>query len=1096
MSTNPQRGRIAWADLLRVTAHLPRAQWADAALALGAQWVGAPAPAAADQAPAAITLPLSALGGAPAPVAWPAPQAQMPQFWRVASSSVAPADKGTEFDWLAQPLAQPAQPGETLFDSAGSMDALPPPLIPSDRLATLLRSHLVAGRTTGELDWAWLIPRLARLQMPSHWRLRRVPRWPRSIHIVWQDTPQLRAVQSDLSFAARQACQLLGSRARLLRAGATPDTAVFEADNRPLHAAQPADSTVVFGLADPPGQQAWRRWAEQRASSAGRPPLLIATAPARLLAAATPEAFRVLVCDDIGQAVSLGAEACAMPAGAGQPLPESSPDAAQSLPADPAVRLLCAAIAGCSRVPLAALRAVRRRLADAGAPLDLGHDIALLADTARVVSDRGACALRRGLQPAALQTLRQMPAAWQRIAVLTLWQGHQGLPPTTRATYALSLMTLGLPADTLAALQDDLFQAALAWPAQLAKALAQGQGGGVALAELDGFVRGLADRRPDLLAAHGALATAWVIAARHDLLAGRIAPPAWVRPEHLQLLNNPAVAQPAIVRVVGADLILAPAGAGLPALASVHTAPLWAIQPEPDAPHQRRAAALQALPEARLLALLNEHGRNGSSQPDPDTPAGKGKAPADHPATLVALLAQLAGQLTGQPERWALELDGGLRRLASQQNMGLALMLRSLDEALGLHRAGVPAATTEPGSAPLPLPAGGDATLQVGRHRLGLQAFTRLPWADALHHTATGWWATLADGRRLRWMPQAALPVQAGQGQAHYTPAQGFWWDAAEAEANFFAHGGQLRQPDWAARHGVDEFGWWAEFYLSDDAADTGRTKARAMGLAKIQPPHSQRLRFIPPGRFWMGSPLAEAGRDENETLHPVTLTRGLWLADTPCGAALWQAVTGDAGKTAATDGAGQPLPMVNISHDDITWRFLPALARRLPGFEARLPTEAEWEHAARAGSTTAYPWGDEADNQRMNIGADLGPLRAYQRNAFGLWQMHGNVWQWCADGYGPLASVEAVDPLPPEAAWRVLRGGCWLDGARSCRSAVRYRLVPGERSRDIGFRLARGLPQAPAPAGGARPAEPVAPQARAADVAPLPSFKRKPIRK
>ena len=449
--------------------------------------------------------------------------------------------------------------------------------------------------------------------------------------------------------------------------------------------------------------------------------------------------------------------------------------------------------------------------------------------------------------------------------------------------------------------------------------------------------------------------------------------------------------------------------------------------------------------------------------------------------------------MADDPERWAVELAGGLRRLATHQGIALAALHQGLDQALaalGLmdadaapspdprssgthigptihpsthptpHPATNPTART---THPLPLPATGSTHLTLGRHRLTVEPFTRPPWAESVENTAAGWRATLADGRRLCWMAQSAMTVQAGAGQPTYTPPQGFWWDAAEAAACYFAPGQQLVKPGWASQHGVDDHGYWADFTVGG---------------------HTQRMRFIPPGRFWMGSPLAEAGRFGDETLHPVTLTRGCWLADTVCSVGLWQAVTGDKGDQRPATPQNQPLPMVGISHDDITGRFLPALARRLPGFDARLPTEAEWEYAARAGTATAYAWGDAPDEQRMNISRrEAGPVIAYTPNAWGLWQMHGNVWEWCADGFDKYPAEAVENPTgpgkqPSETAGRVLRGGSWILEARFCRSAMRYGHDPGERYVSFGFRLARGLPPAQ-PAGGARPAEPGAPQAR-----------------
>ena len=350
MKAPAPHGSVAWADLLRVTARLPRERWADAAAALGFEWTGAvgdePPPPAPPRPPQALELSRAA------PNQRPDPDTAL-QHWRVATHHVATAQQDDPLAWLATPLPAPVQPGETLFDSGSSVALQPPPLIPHERLATLLRRHQVERRATGNVDWAWLIPRLARLQPVSRWQLQRVARWPRSVTVVWQDARHLHAVRSDLSFAAGQACQLLGSRARLVRAPAAPDSAVFDADDRPLHRAPQAACTVVFGTGDMPGQQLWSRWARAQSSGLSRPPLLVAAAPLRLLAHDTPAAFRVVICDDVGQVLGLGARSrprWPLP-GPAPAVPE--PSAWQPLPADPSARLLCAAMAGSPYVPLA-----------------------------------------------------------------------------------------------------------------------------------------------------------------------------------------------------------------------------------------------------------------------------------------------------------------------------------------------------------------------------------------------------------------------------------------------------------------------------------------------------------------------------------------------------------------------------------------------------------------------------------------------------------------------------------------------------------------------------------------------------------------------
>ena len=230
-----------------------------------------------------------------------------------------------------------------------------------------------------------------------------------------------------------------------------------------------------------------------------------------------------------------------------------------------------------------------------------------------------------------------------------------------------------------------------------------------------------------------------------------------------------------------------------------------------------------------------------------------------------------------------------------------------------------------------------------------------------------------------------------------------------------------------------------------------------------------QRLRWIEPGSFWMGSPASEKERFDDEQRHRVTLTRGFWLADTACTQALWQAVMG----SIPSDFKGNAqLPVEQVSWDAVTRQFLAKLKQRLPGLEARLPTEAEWEYACRAGTETPFHFGAQITPAHVNYdgnypyaGGAKGeyrkktvPVKSLPANAWGLYEVHGNVWEWCADGYGPYPTGEATDPQGvPNAESRVLRGGSWGGTARGCRSAHRGHNTPGPRG--IGFRLCVSSP-------------------------------------
>jgi formylglycine-generating enzyme required for sulfatase activity len=250
-------------------------------------------------------------------------------------------------------------------------------------------------------------------------------------------------------------------------------------------------------------------------------------------------------------------------------------------------------------------------------------------------------------------------------------------------------------------------------------------------------------------------------------------------------------------------------------------------------------------------------------------------------------------------------------------------------------------------------------------------------------------------------------------------------------------------RPAWASDAGRDDYGRWAEFTVGG-----------------VQ----QRLRWIAPGEFLMGSPASEVGRSNDEgPQHRVRLTRGFWLADTVCTQALWLAVVG--GKNPAKF-ADDPLnPVEQVSHEDAE-RFLETLRGRLGGAAAALPTEAEWEYACRAGTGTAYSWGNQADDTRANFSTKLGkttPVKRYPPNPWGLYDMHGNVWEWCADDWRTYADTSGgqavIDPVVPQKpgpeARRALRGGSWFGDAGGARSAYRFHNRRGFRNLFLGFRLA-----------------------------------------
>ncbi|MBZ2183301.1 MAG: formylglycine-generating enzyme family protein [Bryobacter sp.] len=229
----------------------------------------------------------------------------------------------------------------------------------------------------------------------------------------------------------------------------------------------------------------------------------------------------------------------------------------------------------------------------------------------------------------------------------------------------------------------------------------------------------------------------------------------------------------------------------------------------------------------------------------------------------------------------------------------------------------------------------------------------------------------------------------------------------------------------------------------------------------------------IPPGTYRRGSPDTETSRDPDEgPQHEVTISRGFQLGVFEVTQRQWQAVLGENPATfqqtpSAPVPPGNPLdrPVESVSWDD-TQRFLNRLNRLGLG-RFRLPTEAEWEYAARGGASTAFPWGNTGGRDRTHefawansrSFATTHPVGQKPPNAWGLHDMHGNVWEWCADWYGPYAASPQTDPVgPPNGKDRVFRGGSWYDFPNALRSANRHRHPPDGRYPAIGLRLVKEI--------------------------------------
>ena len=225
---------------------------------------------------------------------------------------------------------------------------------------------------------------------------------------------------------------------------------------------------------------------------------------------------------------------------------------------------------------------------------------------------------------------------------------------------------------------------------------------------------------------------------------------------------------------------------------------------------------------------------------------------------------------------------------------------------------------------------------------------------------------------------------------------------------------------------------------------------------------------YIKPGTFMMGSPSNEPKRGKDERQHQVTLTQGYYLQTTEVTQGQWQQVMG--GNPSKFKNCGSDCPVEQVSWDDAQ-KFIQKLNRLEGTDKYRLPTEAEWEYAARAGTQTPFSFGDCLSTNQANYdgnspmpGCGKGKDRkkpvtvgSFPANAWGLYDMHGNVYEWCQDWFGDYPTGAVSNPKGPSSGEnRVFRGGGWNDYARYCRSAYRDWLTPGFRNGLVGLRLVR----------------------------------------
>ena len=243
------------------------------------------------------------------------------------------------------------------------------------------------------------------------------------------------------------------------------------------------------------------------------------------------------------------------------------------------------------------------------------------------------------------------------------------------------------------------------------------------------------------------------------------------------------------------------------------------------------------------------------------------------------------------------------------------------------------------------------------------------------------------------------------------------------------------------------------------------QTYSNSIGMAFV---------LIPAGSFVMGSPESEEGRDGGgrEIQHKVTLTKPIYMQTTEVTVGQWESIMGK--RLIGWRKGPKDHPITRVSWKDCQ-KFIKKLNAKGEGVY-RLPTEAEWEYACRAGSKTAYAWGDAIDCSMAMYGnkkrsgvcihylqslkikpGGPAPVKTFAPNKWGLFDMHGNVWEWCQDRYGKYDANRLKDPIGTEKGHeRVRRGGSWYSKDYDLRSANRAYAHPSNRTDNNGFRLVR----------------------------------------
>jgi formylglycine-generating enzyme required for sulfatase activity len=244
-------------------------------------------------------------------------------------------------------------------------------------------------------------------------------------------------------------------------------------------------------------------------------------------------------------------------------------------------------------------------------------------------------------------------------------------------------------------------------------------------------------------------------------------------------------------------------------------------------------------------------------------------------------------------------------------------------------------------------------------------------------------------------------------------------------------------------------------------------------------------MMLIPPGEFLMGSPESEEGHRDDEYQYPVTISQPFFMGKYPVTQAQWQQVATMPQQKRSLKNVQPTFEGANLPIESVSWLDAEEFCLRLSNYSNRryrLPSEAEWEYACRAGTTSAFHFGETIDtklanyrdieSKEMKLSGSYGrgnpgeyrkkttPMGTFDANDFGLYDMHGNVWEWCQDDYSssyqktPKDGSAWLNPYPEKNSAKILRGGSWLDNPHGCRSAYRGGSYAGYCLDGFGFRV------------------------------------------